>query len=112
MGVNWLMRRTAEGVHVVEWDGDWAGQAAGFFFVPERDFALTVLTNSTSGYRLTTDLFADDWTLQRFAGLRNPPAVPMRVSAARLPDVHATMAQWLGVPVPNGSGRPIGEILG
>ena len=43
------MRRTAEGVHVVEWDGDWAGQASGFFFVPERGFAMTVLTNATSG---------------------------------------------------------------
>lgn len=31
------MRRTAEGVHVVEWDGDWAGQVAGFFFVPGPD---------------------------------------------------------------------------
>ena len=41
-----------------------------------------------------------------------PQAAPRRVSAARLPDVHATMAQWLGVPVPDGSGRPIGEILG
>jgi hypothetical protein len=52
--------------------------------VPERDFAFTVLANCTSGYRLTTDLFADDWALQRFAGLHNPPAVPTRVSPARL----------------------------
>ena len=90
VGVTFLLRRTAEGIHVVEHGGDWPAQHSGFLFVPERDFALTVLTNSTSGYRLTTDLFADDWTLQRFAGLRNPPAVPMRVSAARLAEYEGT----------------------
>ena len=40
------------------------------------------------------------------------PAPPPTVTARRLSDVHATMAQWLGVPVPNGSGRPIADILG
>ena len=84
VGVNWLMRRTAEGVHVVEWDGDWAGQAAGFFFVPERGFAMTVLTNATSGAGLRNYLFYDDWALERFAGLRNPPATPLALPAARL----------------------------
>ena len=33
------------------------------------------------------------------------------LTPAKLSDVHATMAQWLGVSVPNGSGRPIVEIL-
>ena len=31
---------------------------------------------------------------------------------ARLSDVCATMAQWLGVPAPNGSGRAIGALIG
>jgi CubicO group peptidase (beta-lactamase class C family) len=84
VGVNWFLRRTAEGVHVVEWDGDWAGQAAGFFFVPERGFAMTLLTNATSGAGLRNYLFFDDWALERFAGLRNPPAVPLTLPAARL----------------------------
>ena len=84
VGVNWFMRRTAEGVHVVEWDGDWACQASGFFFVPERGFAMTVLTNATSGAGLRDCLFFDDWALERFAGLRNPPAVPLALPASRL----------------------------
>src|SRR6185436_3462791 len=70
--------------------GDWPGQHSGWLFVPERDFALTVLTNSTGGARLTTDLFYDDWTLQRFAGLRNPPAVPTPLPAARLAEYEGT----------------------
>jgi hypothetical protein len=40
-----------------------------------------------------------------------PGGTASRPDAARLPDVHATMAQWLGVAIPNGSGRPIAEIL-
>ena len=84
VGVNWYLRRTAEGVPVVEWDGDWPGQSAAFFFVPERGFALTLLTNAASGPRLRGDLVVDDWALERFAGLHNPPAVPLALPAARL----------------------------
>ena len=40
-----------------------------------------------------------------------PIAARSGLTPARLSDVHATMAQWLGVSVPNGSGRPIVEIL-
>ena len=47
-GVALCLRRTAEGVHVVEHGGDWQGQHSGFLFVPERDFALTVLTRAMS----------------------------------------------------------------
>jgi CubicO group peptidase (beta-lactamase class C family) len=90
IGVTFYLRRTAEGIHVVGHAGDWPGQHSGFSLVPERDFALTVLTNSESGPRLISELFADDWTLQRFAGLRNPPAVPTRVSPARLAEYEGT----------------------
>ena len=81
VGVTWFLRRTAEGIHVIEHGGDWTGQHSGLLFVPEQDFALTVLTNSTSGPQLINELFYGDWALQQFAGLDNPPAVPARVSA-------------------------------
>jgi len=84
VGVNWMLRPTAEGVHVVEWDGDWPGQHAGFLFVPERDFALALLTNSTSGPALRADLFNDDWALDRFAGLHNRPVVVRTRTPAQL----------------------------
>jgi len=39
-------------------------------------------------------------------------AAGAKPSPARLSDVHATMAEWLGVSIPNRSGRPIAAILG
>jgi hypothetical protein len=41
-----------------------------------------------------------------------PAATRSSVPPARLPDVCATMAQWLGVPAPDGSGRPIAPLVG
>jgi CubicO group peptidase (beta-lactamase class C family) len=85
-GVTFGLRRTAEGVRVAMHGGSWAGQYSGFLFVPERDFAMTMLTNSDSGTKLRLELFFDDWALQRFAGLHNPPAEPMRLASAQLAD--------------------------
>jgi hypothetical protein len=39
------------------------------------------------------------------------PATPSRLAPARLSDVYATMAHWLGVPVPDRSGRPIAALV-
>jgi len=83
-GVTWMLRPTAEGPRVVQHGGDWTGQHSGFLMVPERGFALTVLTNSEGGPGLTAELFADDWALRRFAGVHNLPAVPRRLPAATL----------------------------
>jgi len=83
-GVTWMLRPTAEGPKVVQHGGDWAGQHSGFLMVPERGFALTVLTNSEGGPALLAELFADDWALRRFAGVRNLPAVPRALPAAAL----------------------------
>jgi CubicO group peptidase (beta-lactamase class C family) len=89
-GVAIFLRRTAEGVHVLTHGGDWTGQISGFLFVPERDFAMTLLTNSSGGARLRADLFFDDWALSRFAGLHNPPAIPMLLPPSRLADYEGT----------------------
>ena len=40
-----------------------------------------------------------------------PAATAAGLAPARLADVNATMAHWLGVPVPDGSGRPITTII-
>jgi hypothetical protein len=65
--------------------------------VPDRDFALTVLTNGETGPALTAELFADDWALSRFAGLHNLPAVPRELSAAELAPYAGTFtAEQIG----------------
>ena len=54
-------RRTAEGVPVFQHGGSWGGQNSDFFFVPDRQFAMTVLTNSTGGPRLMAELGRSDF---------------------------------------------------
>lgn len=84
IGITWMLRPSAEGAIVAQHGGTWQGQQSGFFMVPERDFAMTVLTNSETGSKLLAELFADDWALRRFAGVCNPPATPAHVSASDL----------------------------
>ncbi|OBF90719.1 penicillin-binding protein [Mycobacterium sp. 852002-51152_SCH6134967] len=84
MGVTWMLRPSAENETIVQHGGTWQGQRSGFFMVPSRNFAMTLLTNSEGGAQLTTDLFADDWAMRRFAGISNMPAEPQTLSAADL----------------------------
>jgi CubicO group peptidase (beta-lactamase class C family) len=84
MGVTWQLRPSAQGVRIVQHGGDWPGQHSGFIMVPERGFALTVLTNSEGGPKLISDLFVEDWALRRFAGVSNLPAKPRALSRREL----------------------------
>jgi CubicO group peptidase (beta-lactamase class C family) len=69
-------RRTAEGVPVYQHGGSWGGQKSDFFFVPDRQFAMVVLTNSANGGGVLYELGRSGWALGQFCGLSNPPAVP------------------------------------
>jgi hypothetical protein len=84
MGVTWMLRPSAEGVTILEHGGTWKGQRSGFILVPDRDFAMTALTNSDGGFDLVNDLFSCGWALLRFAGLTNMPATPQHLDAAEL----------------------------
>ncbi|GAA3146982.1 CubicO group peptidase (beta-lactamase class C family) [Kribbella aluminosa] len=97
VGVSWMLRPTAQGPTVVQHGGDWSGQHSGFLFVPQRDFAITLLTNSESGPLLVAELFADDWALQEFAGVDNLPAVPRELPPRGLAEYVGTyVAQQIG----------------
>ncbi len=84
MGVTWMLRPSAEGVRIVQHGGTLPGQRSGFIMVPERGFALTVLTNSEGGPELIKELFFDDWALRRFAGVSNLPAEPRALTQPEL----------------------------
>jgi CubicO group peptidase (beta-lactamase class C family) len=84
VGVNWLLRPSAEGVRVVQHGGDVPGQHSGFLMVPDRGFAITLLTNSEGGPNLVDELFTADWALRRFAGISNLPAAPIALTPAQL----------------------------
>jgi hypothetical protein len=79
-----MVRPTAQGIPVVQHGGDLPGFHSGFLIVPERQFAITMLTNCESGPNLIAQLFYDDWVLRRFAGVSNLPAAPRRLSDAQL----------------------------
>ncbi|WP_350274317.1 serine hydrolase domain-containing protein [Kribbella sp. HUAS MG21] len=97
VGVSWMLRPTAQGAAVVQHGGDWSGQHSGFLFVPQRDFAITLLTNSESGPLLVAELFADDWALRELAGVSNLPAVPRELPPRRLAEyVGSYVAQQIG----------------
>jgi CubicO group peptidase (beta-lactamase class C family) len=98
VGVTWMLRPTTEGPTVVQHGGDWAGQHSGFLMVPERDFAITVLTNSEGGPALTAELFADDWALRQFAHVSNLPAIPRPLSPAQLAEYEGSYtAEQIGL---------------
>src|SRR4051812_9567641 len=79
-----MRRPTAESVTVVQHGGDLPGFHSGLMLVPDRQFAITVLTNCESGRKLIAQLFAEDWALRRFAGVSNMPAVPRHLGAGEL----------------------------
>lgn len=101
VGVTWMVRPTAQGPKVIQHGGDVPGYHSGMMFVPDRDFAMTMLTNSEGGPKLLAEFFADDWALSRFAGVTNLPATPRSLSAAQLaPYAGRYRALQIGVKGP------------
>jgi hypothetical protein len=107
MGVTWQLRPSAQGVRIVQHGGDYLGQHAGFIMVPERGFALTVLTNSDGGPQLLGDLFVDDWALRRFAGVSNIPARPRALSRRELTPYEGIYTGQIIDPVFSPSGTVV-----
>jgi len=106
--VGWWQRRTAERVPVFQHGGSWGGQRSDFFFVPDRQFAITVLTNSTSGPKLLAELGRSGWALGKFCGLSNPTADPKPQPAARLKEYEGHYIGW--VIQPDGPPDKIAEL--
>jgi CubicO group peptidase (beta-lactamase class C family) len=106
--VSWWQRRTAESVPVFQHGGSWGGQRSDFFFLPEHQFAMTVLTNSTSGPKLMAELGRSGWALNKFCGLSNPPADPKPQPATRLKEYEGHYTGW--VIAPDGPPDKIAEL--
>ncbi|HKU81486.1 MAG TPA: serine hydrolase domain-containing protein, partial [Candidatus Tumulicola sp.] len=92
--VTWFQRRTAQGVPIFQHGGAWGGQHSDFFFIPARGFAMTTLTNSTSGPRLINALTRQGWALEHFVGLSNPPAPVYKRSANELRAYEGRYVSW------------------
>jgi hypothetical protein len=59
---------------------------------------MTLLTNSTGGPKLITELFLTDWALRQFAGLSDPPAAPRTLAPAQLAPYEGTYRGWFIPP--------------
>jgi CubicO group peptidase (beta-lactamase class C family) len=70
VGITWMLRRLGD-VTVVQHGGTTIGQHSAFVMVPERDFAVIVLTNSgPGGAQLNTEVV--DRALEHYLGVVEP----------------------------------------
>lgn len=79
VGVTWLLS-TIDGTRLVAHGGSTNGQQASLVLVPERAFAIVVLTNADAGAALGAE--ATDWALARFLGLVRPTPVEQELDTA------------------------------
>jgi len=76
VGLSWLLR-FVDGTTLVSHGGTTPGQLSAFTMVPESDFAVTVLTNSTRGGELHRAVV--DWALAHYVDVHRPELVHIRV---------------------------------
>jgi hypothetical protein len=81
VGIPWLLR-DIDGVRIVAHGGTTHGQLSAFQTVPERDFAITVLTNSTNGAQLIRNVVK--WAVDAYLGLSEPEPEPLDMTVEEL----------------------------
>lgn len=88
IGISWILR-DEDGVRIVEHGGDTIGQHSEFLMVPERDFAVTVLTNSDGGGpRLNSQMVK--WALEAYLGVTEPEPEVIVAEPAKLAEYTGT----------------------
>lgn len=93
VGISWLLRKV-EGVQLVGHGGDTHGQQAAFEMVPERGFAIAVLTNSDRGTALSHELVK--WALERYLGIEDRDPTPLELSEAALAEYAGDYRSEMG----------------
>jgi CubicO group peptidase (beta-lactamase class C family) len=81
VGISWLIK-DIDGVRLVGHGGTTTGQLSAFQTVPERDFAVVVLTNSTNGGQLHGKVV--EWALERVLGVKRPVDEPLTLTEDQL----------------------------
>jgi len=84
VGVTWLLS-TVGGARVVQHAGSTFGQQTALVLVPERGFAVVVLSNANLGAVLGMEVV--DWALARFLGIRQAPLAEQPLPADLAADI-------------------------
>jgi CubicO group peptidase (beta-lactamase class C family) len=103
VGISWLLR-DVEGVRFVSHGGDTLGQHSQFLMVPERDFAISVMTNcGPNGSTFMEELVK--WTLEAYIGVveRDPEPIDADdTTLAQYTGRYETAAVWADITAENG----------
>ena len=81
MGITWFIRY-ADPLKVYAHGGATNGQQAYFFFIPEKDFSLAILTNSDDGGIITAQTFG--WALELYFGEKLKLPKPIEINPSEL----------------------------
>jgi CubicO group peptidase (beta-lactamase class C family) len=81
MAITWFIRRVGD-LTIYAHGGATNGQQAYFFFIPDQEFALAILTNSDDGGIITAGIF--DSALELYFNTKSKPPKPVTASAGEL----------------------------
>lgn len=94
-GLAWV-RREVGGAQIVEHGGATLGQQCLLTLVPERGFAVALLTNSSRGREAAGGFVR--WALEAYLGLKDPDPAPLHPSPEQLEelagDYHGQLADY------------------
>jgi CubicO group peptidase (beta-lactamase class C family) len=82
VGISWILE-DVEGVRLVGHDGNTNGHQSQLKLVPDRDFAVAILTNANpNGYHLNQEMAK--WALEEFLGIVQPEPETVRLTDEQL----------------------------
>lgn len=81
IGISWFIKDAGD-VRIVRHGGATNGQMSAFMFVPERGFAITVLTNANRGGELHREITT--WALEHYLGVKEPAHTYIAMTDAQL----------------------------
>jgi len=78
VGTTWLLEKI-DGARIVKHGGSINGHMSEFLMVPDREFAITILTNGSRGHELGTEVL--NWTLGELLDIHRPEPVTRPATA-------------------------------
>jgi CubicO group peptidase (beta-lactamase class C family) len=86
LGIGWFLR-DIDGVRTVGHDGSSNGQFANLLTVPERDFAVAVLSNAGPDGGLAVNQAVVGWALEHYVGVADRDPEPLPYDPARAAEI-------------------------